>query len=66
MNTPNTEAGRITEKIMLSIKAQLPDIKAVDYNRIYESVENTMKGELQFSRVTQLNAEDIFSEIAHI
>lgn len=38
METPKTNAGRLTERIMLSVRAKLPDIKPDQYNRIYESV----------------------------
>lgn len=38
MQTPNTEAGRLTEQVMAKVKAKLPDITTHEYNRTYEAV----------------------------
>jgi hypothetical protein len=47
MNTPNTEAGRMTEKVMLEVKTRLPKIETHEYNRIYEAVNKVLSSELQ-------------------
>ena len=38
MQTPDTEAGRLTETIMAGVKRRVPEIKTHEYNRIYEAV----------------------------
>lgn len=38
METPKTEAGRTTERIMLRVRSKLPDLPVYEYNRIYEAV----------------------------
>lgn len=37
METPDTIAGRLTEKIMAKVRENLPLCATSDYNRIYES-----------------------------
>ncbi|MCK9460604.1 MAG: hypothetical protein M0R80_13275 [Proteobacteria bacterium] len=38
MNTPDTNAGHLTEKIMSKIKEREPEMCTSLYNKIYESV----------------------------
>lgn len=38
MQTPDTQAGFLTEKIMQRVKEKLPDIQVNEYNRTYEAV----------------------------
>jgi hypothetical protein len=38
MQTPNTQAGRLTEQIMASVTQKLPKLPTHEYNRIYEAV----------------------------
>ena len=38
MQTPNTKAGRVTEKVMAAVKKRLPDMSTYQYNRTYEGV----------------------------
>ena len=38
MQTPNTEAGRVTEDIMQEVLRRLPEITTGTYNPVYESV----------------------------
>lgn len=47
MNTPNTKAGQLTEKIMLNIKKKIhpTELTTQFYNRIYEAVLTTLEKE---------------------
>lgn len=46
MKTPNTKAGQLTEKIMLEVESNLPDIETHEYNRTYEAVHKVLSSEL--------------------
>lgn len=48
METPNTLAGRTTEKIMLNIRRRWPELihDVPLHNRIYSAVLDTLEGEM--------------------
>ena len=46
METPKTEAGRLTEKIMLEVRTRLPEIETPQYNCIYEVVHKVLDDSL--------------------
>ena len=45
METPKTNAGRITERIMFKVREKLPEIETHEYNRTYEAVLAVLKEE---------------------
>jgi len=45
METPNTGAGQLTEKIMLRVRNKLPALTTREYNRIYEAVLDSVVAE---------------------
>lgn len=42
METPNTEAGRLTERIMAKVRGRLPSMSVHEYNVIYECCLETL------------------------
>lgn len=47
MQTPNTKAGRLTEKLMANILIKFPELKneTAAYNRMYEVILATLNRE---------------------
>jgi hypothetical protein len=46
METPKTEAGRVTERIMLRVRSKLPDLPTHEYNRTYEAVLEELRSQI--------------------
>lgn len=72
METPNTDAGRLTEVIMLAINAELPDLQTAKYNRVYSSVLSAltsanaaMAGECRELREKQVEDKMLLGELVN-
>lgn len=46
METLDTKAGNLTEKIMAKVVERLPNIQTHEYNRIYEAVLSVLSLEI--------------------
>ena len=44
METPKTEAGRTTERIMEEVRKRLPNLDTNTYNRVWESCHKVLQG----------------------
>lgn len=45
METPDTEQGRMTERVMARVREKLPLLVTHDFNRVYESVLEVLNEE---------------------
>ena len=52
MQTPNTNEGILTERIMGRVRQKLPDIQTNEYNRTYEAVLEELTRYFQYNEVT--------------
>lgn len=56
METPDSKAGRLTERIMAEVKKRLPNIETHAYNRTYEAVLMVLELEIGNSSVVKFPA----------